>query len=171
MCVCVCVCVCVCGHACVRVRAYVRACVHACVSVCAFVLYALNFDNLYVQRMCKRLGPVRVRRSKYLLLELSCTYTYSRSMADRVSFPLSGCGRRQTPWLFLLPPHLTGCATDRFTQPINRSPGHCPQQFAIAQLVERRAEKPGNYLTRVRPPPPPPFVPPPPPPSENTAHW
>ena len=72
-------------------------------------------------------------------------------MADRVSFPLSGCGPRLTPWLFLLPPHLTGCATDRFTQPITRSPGHGPQQLAIAQLVERRAEKLGHYLTRVRP--------------------
>ena len=38
--------------------------------VCAFVLYALNFDNIYMYRICKRLGPVRVRRSKYPLLLL-----------------------------------------------------------------------------------------------------
>ena len=31
-------------------------------------MYALNFDNMYLWRTCKRLGPVRVRRSKYLLL-------------------------------------------------------------------------------------------------------
>ena len=34
------------------------------------MLYALNLDNMYLQRTCKRLGPVRVRRSKYSLLLL-----------------------------------------------------------------------------------------------------
>ena len=53
-CVCVCVCVCVC--------ACVRACVRA---LRAFFLYALNFEDLSIQRMCKRLVPVRIRRSKY----------------------------------------------------------------------------------------------------------
>ena len=35
---------------CVRVRACVRVrvCVCACVCVCAFMLYALNFDNIYI---------------------------------------------------------------------------------------------------------------------------
>ena len=42
----------------------------ACVCVCAFMLYALNSDNMYLQRTCKRLGPVWVRRSKYSLLLL-----------------------------------------------------------------------------------------------------
>ena len=51
-------CVCAC------VRACVRACVCVCV-VCVFVLYALKLKNICSQRMCKRLGPVRVRRSKY----------------------------------------------------------------------------------------------------------
>ena len=36
----------------------------------SFMLYALNFDNMYLWRTCKRLGPVRVRRSKYSLLLL-----------------------------------------------------------------------------------------------------
>ena len=38
----VCVCVCVCA------RAYVceSLCVRACVCVCAFMLYALNFENI-----------------------------------------------------------------------------------------------------------------------------
>jgi len=27
--------------------------------------YALNLENMYTERTCKRLGPVRVRRSKY----------------------------------------------------------------------------------------------------------
>ena len=62
--VCVCVCMCV----------YTRACmcesVCACMCVCAFMLYALNFDNMYLPRTCKRLRPVRVRRSKYSLLWL-----------------------------------------------------------------------------------------------------
>ena len=50
-----------------------HACVCACVS--AFMLYALNFDNMYMQRMCKHLmGPVWVRHSKYplLLLKSNC---------------------------------------------------------------------------------------------------
>ena len=36
----------------------VYACVRACVR--GFVLYAFNFDNTYLQRMYKRLGPVCV---------------------------------------------------------------------------------------------------------------
>ena len=32
-------------HSCVCVRVRVRVCV--CVCVCAFMLYALNFDNMY----------------------------------------------------------------------------------------------------------------------------
>ena len=56
---CVCVCVCVC------------ACVRACVARArAFVLYASNFENMCLQRTCKRLGPVRVKRCKYPLLLL-----------------------------------------------------------------------------------------------------
>ena len=47
-----------------------------CVCVCArararvFVLHALNFENNVHLKMCERLGPVRVRRSKYPLLLL-----------------------------------------------------------------------------------------------------
>ena len=41
-----------------------------CVCVCALMLYALIFDNMYLYRMCKHLGPVRVRRSKYSVLLL-----------------------------------------------------------------------------------------------------
>ena len=74
MCVCVCVyvcvCMCVCVCVCVSVCVCVRACVRVCVCVCALMLYALNFENMYLQRTCKRLGPVRVRRSKYSLLLL-----------------------------------------------------------------------------------------------------
>ena len=56
--------------------ACVRACVRACVCVC--VLYALSFDNMYLYRTCKRLGPVRVRRSKYsLLLKKAMFYAQS----------------------------------------------------------------------------------------------
>ena len=57
-------CVCVCARACVCESVCVRAC------ACAFMLYALNFDNMYLSRTCKRLGPVRVRLSKYSLLLL-----------------------------------------------------------------------------------------------------
>ena len=46
----------------------VRVCVCVCVCVHAFVLYALNFENMCIERMCKRLGPVKARRSKYPLL-------------------------------------------------------------------------------------------------------
>ena len=64
VCVCVRVCVCVCVCMCVCARAYASLCV--CVRVCvAFMLYALNFDNMFLPRTCKRLGPVRVRRCKY----------------------------------------------------------------------------------------------------------
>ena len=42
VCVCVRVCVCVCARACVCESVCVRAC------VCAFMLYALNFDNMYL---------------------------------------------------------------------------------------------------------------------------
>ena len=46
----------------------------ACVCVRAFMLYALKFDSMYLPRTCKRLGPVRVRCSKYsLLLLLFCS--------------------------------------------------------------------------------------------------
>ena len=49
--------------------ACVRVCVRACVRV---LLCALNPENNYVhfEEMCKRLGPVRVRRSKYPVLLL-----------------------------------------------------------------------------------------------------
>ena len=40
-----------------------------CMCVCV-VLYALNFDNMYMYRMCKHLGPERVRHLKYPLLLL-----------------------------------------------------------------------------------------------------
>ena len=53
---CVCVCVCVCG---------------VCACGCAFVLNVLNVENMCIQRMCKCLGPVQVRRSKYPLLLLN----------------------------------------------------------------------------------------------------
>ena len=66
--VCACVCgrvsVCVCGRVCVCARA--RVCV--CARARAFVLDALNLDNMYTQRICMRLGPVPVRRSKYSIL-------------------------------------------------------------------------------------------------------
>ena len=48
----------------------VCVCVRARARVCAFMLYALNFDSMYLQRTYKRLGPVRVRHSKYSLLLL-----------------------------------------------------------------------------------------------------
>ena len=41
-----CVCVCVCACACARARVCESLCVRAC--VCAFMLYALNFDNMYL---------------------------------------------------------------------------------------------------------------------------
>ena len=34
------------------------------------MLYALNFDNMYLLRTCKHLGPVWLRRPKYSLLLL-----------------------------------------------------------------------------------------------------
>ena len=43
-------------------------CVCVCVCVRAFMLHALNVDNMYFKRTCKRLGTVQVRCSKYLLL-------------------------------------------------------------------------------------------------------
>ena len=51
VCACACVCVCVCVCACARVRACVceSVCVRAC--VCAFMLYALNFDNICRERV------------------------------------------------------------------------------------------------------------------------
>ena len=36
--------------------------------VCVCVCYALNFENMYSEKMCKRLRPVQVRCSKYPLL-------------------------------------------------------------------------------------------------------
>ena len=60
--------VCVCVH--VRAHASLRVCMRVHVRVCAFMLYALNFDNMYLQRTCKRLGPVWVRHSKCSLLLL-----------------------------------------------------------------------------------------------------
>ena len=48
---------------CARARARVR--------VCVFVLHALNFPNMYIYRMCKHLGPVQGRRSKYSSFLLS----------------------------------------------------------------------------------------------------
>ena len=69
-CVCVCVCVCVCCmHQCVSacVLACVRACERACVRAC--VLYALSLEYVcIILKNCKRLRPVRVRRSKELTL-------------------------------------------------------------------------------------------------------
>ena len=41
---------------------------YVCVCVCAFMLYALNFEQMCIQGMCKCLGPVQVSRSKYQLL-------------------------------------------------------------------------------------------------------
>ena len=69
MCVCVCVCVCVC--ACVRVECVCGGGGEVSVCVRAFVLYALNLENMCIQQMCKRLGHVRVRRPKSQLLLLS----------------------------------------------------------------------------------------------------
>ena len=52
LCVCVCSCACACVCVCVCARARVRACAGLCVCVrvcvCAFMLYALNFDNMYL---------------------------------------------------------------------------------------------------------------------------
>ena len=67
MCVCVCLCVCV------RARACVRAC----------VLYAVNLKNNDIQRICKRLGPVQVRRSKYPLSPL-LTQIYLAKLTDHL---------------------------------------------------------------------------------------
>ena len=76
-----CVCVCVCVSVRVRVCVCVCVCVYVCVCLClcvgvrasTFVLYALNFKKLYIERTCKCLGPVRVRRSKYPIF---CIYIY-----------------------------------------------------------------------------------------------
>ena len=38
-----------------------------CVCVCMFVLHSLNLENMYIKRICKRLGRERVSRSKYPL--------------------------------------------------------------------------------------------------------
>ena len=46
------------------------ACVRACVRVCIHVVCIEFFNSMYLPRTCKRLGPVRVRRSKYSLLLL-----------------------------------------------------------------------------------------------------
>ena len=63
--VCVCtVCVCVCLY-------------YVCVCVCMHVLYALNLENMCIKRMCKHLGPVQIRHSKYLLLLLYSGLTSS----------------------------------------------------------------------------------------------
>ena len=69
----VCVCVCVC----VRARARV------CERLCAFVLYALNFENMCIKRTRKRLGPVRARQSKYPFLCLLIFYIFIRFRARR----------------------------------------------------------------------------------------
>ena len=45
----------------------VHHCVCVCMCVCMFVLYPLNLENVYIERICKRLGRVRVSRSKYPL--------------------------------------------------------------------------------------------------------
>ena len=73
VCVCVCVCVCTCVCVCVRTCVCVCVCVCLCVCVCVvcactctFVLYALNFKNMCTQRICKCIGPVQVRHSKYI---------------------------------------------------------------------------------------------------------
>ena len=115
MCVCVCVCVCesvkVCVRACVRacvcvcVRACVRACVceSVCVRACVLcMLYALNFDNMYLYRTCKRLRPVRVRRSKYSLLLFCLEYqcTYSAWLKLLRVLDCVGCTRNGTPVLY-----------------------------------------------------------------------
>ena len=53
MCVCLCVCLGACMHVC------------ACVYVCACIrVFALNFENMCIQRICKHLGSVQVRHSK-----------------------------------------------------------------------------------------------------------
>ena len=55
-------------------------------------MYALNFDNMYLWRTCKRLGPARVRRSKYLFLlcrRQSCHSVTGIEMID--FFRLKGC--------------------------------------------------------------------------------
>ena len=95
VCVCVCVCVCARAHECVcsccmhwifsQPCVCLCKCVCVCVCVCArprvrvLVLYALNFENTWIWRMWKRLGPVWVRCSKYsslLLGALSIHYYY-----------------------------------------------------------------------------------------------
>ena len=65
MCVCVHVCACVC--VCVRVRVCM-CCVCVCVHVSTFMLYALNFENMYISRMHKHLGPVLVRHSIIIII-------------------------------------------------------------------------------------------------------
>ena len=61
----------VCVRVCVRERE--RECVCVCARVCVCVAFpacmrALNLENMYIWRICKRLGPVRVMLSKYPLL-------------------------------------------------------------------------------------------------------
>ena len=52
---------------------HVCLCVRARMYVCAFGLYALNFENLCILRMCKSLGPVQVGCFNYPLLLLLYT--------------------------------------------------------------------------------------------------
>ena len=107
LCVCVCVCVCVCA------RARVRACVCAYVRVCvrAFVLYGLNSDTMSMQKLCKRLGPVQVRRSKSVRYHLVMT-----SCRDRQ--PCVGCYTRTAFFRRKCAPYL--CCFGRHTprQPV-----------------------------------------------------
>ena len=50
---------------------------YVCVCVCMHVLDALNLENMCIKRMCKHLGPVQIRHSKYLLLLLYSGLTSS----------------------------------------------------------------------------------------------
>ena len=65
-------------------------CVHACVCILLYQ-YALNSENMYILRMCKRLGPVWVRCSKHplLLLAKDCQ-TENPFTPSSLSF-LGGC--------------------------------------------------------------------------------
>ena len=77
---CVCYSTCIFAHDCVSSLSTLCAWLSVCVCVCVCVLYALNFENMYSQRMC--LWPVWVRCSKYpfwfIRITVSLTFFWSR---------------------------------------------------------------------------------------------
>ena len=124
-----------CVGVCVRARARACVCESVCVRacVCAFMLYALNFDNMYLYRTCKHLGPVRVRRSKYSLLLLSL-YGYCWGVGggghtgSKRLYMESGRTPTHTP----TPPHTLSDTVSTF---FFSDPKCCPQLLRFSVLA------------------------------------